>query len=67
VAKLSGKTKIVATKILGSPQGAPAFYRVAEIYFPSMSALESCAARPPEAKRHSTTPPRSRRVDRPLS
>jgi uncharacterized protein (TIGR02118 family) len=44
VAKLSGKIKIVATKILGSPQGAPAFYRVAEIYFPSMSALEACAA-----------------------
>ena len=44
VAKLSGKTKIDATKILGSPQGAPGFYRVAEIYFPSMSALESCAA-----------------------
>ncbi|HWF48169.1 MAG TPA: EthD family reductase, partial [Bryobacteraceae bacterium] len=31
VAKLSGKTKMVATKILGSPKGAPAFYRVAEI------------------------------------
>jgi uncharacterized protein (TIGR02118 family) len=44
VAKLAGKTKMVATKILGSPQGAPAFYRVAEVYFPSMSALESCAA-----------------------
>lgn len=44
VKKLSGKTKIVATKILGSPQGAPAFYQVVEIYFPSMSALESCAA-----------------------
>jgi uncharacterized protein (TIGR02118 family) len=44
VKKLSGKTKIVATKILGSPQGAPAFYRVAEIYFPSMSALEACTA-----------------------
>ncbi|HEY1470453.1 MAG TPA: EthD family reductase [Candidatus Acidoferrum sp.] len=44
VAKLGGKTKIVATKILGSPQGVPPFYRVAEVYFPSMQALEACAA-----------------------
>lgn len=35
-AKLVGKTKIVATKVLGSPQGVPPFYRVAEVYFPSM-------------------------------
>ncbi len=35
IAKLGGKTKIVATKILGSPQG---------IAFPSMQALEACAA-----------------------
>src|SRR6266566_3892516 len=46
VAKLRGKTKIVATKVLGSPQGTPPFYRVAEIYFPSMRALETCAASP---------------------
>ena len=44
VAKLAGKTKIVATKMLGSPQGAPPFYRIAEVYFPSMQALEECAA-----------------------
>jgi uncharacterized protein (TIGR02118 family) len=44
VAKLTGKTKIVATKVLGSPQGAPQFYRIAEIYFPSMEALKACAA-----------------------
>jgi uncharacterized protein (TIGR02118 family) len=44
VAKLGGKTKIVATKILGSPQGVPPFYRIAEVYFPSMQALEACAA-----------------------
>src|ERR1700740_3522887 len=44
VAKLGGKTKIVATKVLGSPQGVPPFYRVAEVYFPSMQALEACAA-----------------------
>jgi uncharacterized protein (TIGR02118 family) len=44
VAKLSGKTKIVATKVLSSPQGAVPFYRIAEVYFPSMQALEACAA-----------------------
>ena len=43
-AKLGGKTKMVATKILGSPQGIAPFYRVAEVYFPSMQTLEACAA-----------------------
>jgi uncharacterized protein (TIGR02118 family) len=44
VAKLSGKTKIVATKVLGSPQGKAPFHRIAEVHFPSMQALEACAA-----------------------
>ena len=44
VSKLQGKTKIVATKVLGSPQGAARFYRIAEVHFPSMEALEACAA-----------------------
>src|SRR5260370_31612027 len=44
VAKLGGKSKIVATKVLGPPQGTPPFYRIAEVYFPSMQALEACAA-----------------------
>jgi len=44
IAKLSGKTKMVATKVLGSPQGIPPFYRIAEVHFPSMQALEACAA-----------------------
>jgi uncharacterized protein (TIGR02118 family) len=43
VANLQGKTKIVATKILQSPQGQPQFYRVAEVHFPSMEALQQCA------------------------
>jgi uncharacterized protein (TIGR02118 family) len=43
VAKLQGKTKIVATKTLQSPQGQPQFYRVAEVYFPSIEALQHCA------------------------
>ncbi len=44
VDKLAGKTKMVATKVLGSPQGTPAFHRIAEIHFPSMDALQACAA-----------------------
>ena len=44
VEKLSGKTKIVATKIWGSPQGIPPFYRIVEVHFPSQSALEARAA-----------------------
>ena len=44
VEKLAGKTKIVASQIVGSPQGTPQFHRIAEIHFPTMKALESCAA-----------------------
>ena len=43
VAKLAGKTKIVATKVLQSPQGKPQFYCIAEVHFPSMEALQRCA------------------------
>ena len=44
VAKLQGKTKIVATKALQSPQGEPKFYCIAEVHFPSLDALQQCAA-----------------------
>ena len=44
VENLRGKTKIVATKVLSSPIGMPAFHRVVEVYFPSLKALEQCAA-----------------------
>ena len=44
IAKLAGKTKIVATKVVPSTQGDPPFYRIAEVYFPSMESLERCAA-----------------------
>lgn len=44
VEKLAGKTKIVATKVISSPQGTPAFHRIAEVHFPSMEALQACAA-----------------------
>ncbi|MBP1153016.1 MULTISPECIES: EthD family reductase [unclassified Methylocaldum] len=43
VEKLGGKTKFIATRVLGSPQGAAPFYRIAEVFFPSMAALEACA------------------------
>jgi uncharacterized protein (TIGR02118 family) len=44
VEKLKGKTKFVATKVTGSPQGTAPFYRIAEVHFPSMEALQACAA-----------------------
>lgn len=44
VAKLAGKTKLVATKVIASPQGVAPFYRIAEVHFPSMEALQACAA-----------------------
>lgn len=44
VEKLDGKTKIVASRVIGSPMGTPPFYRIAEIHFPSMEALQACAA-----------------------
>jgi uncharacterized protein (TIGR02118 family) len=43
IANLYGKTKIVATKVLQSPQGTPPFYCVAEVHFPSMEVLQRCA------------------------
>ncbi|HEV1994823.1 MAG TPA: EthD family reductase, partial [Candidatus Acidoferrum sp.] len=43
--KLAGATKIALTKIIGSADGSiPPFYQIAEIDFPSIKALQSCAA-----------------------
>ena len=44
VKKLPGKTKIVATKVISSPEGTPAYHRIAEVHFPSMEALQACTA-----------------------
>ena len=42
--KLSGKTKFIATKVVATPDGTPPpFYRIAEVYFPSLQALQACA------------------------
>jgi len=43
-AKLTGATRFVATKVVGSPLGTPAFCRSAEIHFPSTEALQTCMA-----------------------
>jgi len=43
IAKLAGKSKIVAAKMVQSPQGKPPFYCIAEVHFPSMEALQWCA------------------------
>ena len=43
VAKVPGKTKMVATKIKARADGGKApFHRMAEIHFPSMEALREC-------------------------
>jgi uncharacterized protein (TIGR02118 family) len=40
----NGMTKFVASKIVGTPDGsAPPFHRVAELYFPSLAALQTAA------------------------
>jgi uncharacterized protein (TIGR02118 family) len=44
VKNLPGKTKFVATKVSGSPQGNAPYYRIAEIHLPSLEALQACAA-----------------------
>lgn len=43
-----GIAKFVASKIVGTPDGSAApFYRVAELHFPSMEALQAAAGSPP--------------------
>jgi uncharacterized protein (TIGR02118 family) len=42
--KLKGVTRLVLTKITGSPQGKVSAYRIAEVYFPSMNDLEASIA-----------------------
>lgn len=44
VEKLVGKSKIIATRVQGSPQGTPPFHRMVEVHFPSLKALQDCAA-----------------------
>ena len=47
----SGLTRFVASKVVGTPHGSPApFYRIAELHFPSMEALQAAAASPSAQK-----------------
>ena len=41
VEKLKGLTRLVLTKVTGSPQGKIAAYRIAEAYFSSMPDLQN--------------------------
>ena len=46
-----GLTRFVASKVVGTPDGSPApFYRVAELHFPSMEALQGAAGSPSAQK-----------------
>lgn len=40
--KLKGMTRLVATKVVASPQGKVAAYRLAEVYFSTMDDLNKC-------------------------
>jgi uncharacterized protein (TIGR02118 family) len=40
--QLKGLTRLVLTKVTGSPQGKIAAYRIAEVYFSSMNDLHNC-------------------------
>jgi uncharacterized protein (TIGR02118 family) len=40
--KLKGMTRLVATKVLSSPQGKVTAYRIAECHFSSMDDLTKC-------------------------
>jgi uncharacterized protein (TIGR02118 family) len=42
VEKLAGKTRFVASLITSSVGEPAPFHRIAEVYFPSMQALETC-------------------------
>ncbi len=41
--KLVGKTRFVATRVAGISKGTRPPYPVAEVYFPSLQALQACA------------------------
>jgi uncharacterized protein (TIGR02118 family) len=42
--KIKGVTRLVLTKVTGSPQGKVAAYRIAEVYFASMDDLQKSIA-----------------------
>jgi uncharacterized protein (TIGR02118 family) len=40
--KLRGLSRVVATRVVSSPQGDPKTYRLAELHFSSMEVLNEC-------------------------
>ena len=43
--KIKGMSKFVASRVVATPDGSqPPFYRIAELHFPSMGALQETAA-----------------------
>lgn len=45
VEKIKGMSKFVASRVIATPDGSqPPFYRIAELHFPSMAALQETAA-----------------------
>jgi uncharacterized protein (TIGR02118 family) len=64
VDKLAGKTKFIATKVVATPDGTPPpFYRIAEVYFPSLEALQAPSGPFPSLnfQRRPETPTQDRR------
>ncbi|HET9670747.1 MAG TPA: EthD family reductase [Casimicrobiaceae bacterium] len=45
--KAAGATKVVLTKITSAANGTPQIHRMAEIHFPSLDSLNTCAASQP--------------------
>ena len=44
--KIPGLKRFVAANVLGAPAGAPAYQRVAELYFDSLESLQAAMASP---------------------
>jgi len=50
-ANFKGIKKFIASKVVGTADGsAPPFYRIAELHFPSLDALQAAAASAPAQK-----------------
>ena len=47
---LTGVTKVVTHAVVGTPSGPSPYYRITEVVFDSMDALQTCAATPGAAK-----------------
>ena len=52
--KIKGVTTFTATRVLATHDGSPPFYRIAELYFPSVQAIQEsmASARTQEAVAH---------------